>query len=174
MQKNIYQIILNRNGLISLKDKNVIFISSTGGHLDELLHLKKLFSKYNSFIITEKTKSNKQLKEKYSNVYFLVYGTRKYIISYFFKAIFNIVKSIILFFKIKPKVVITTGTHTAVPMCYIAKLFRKKIIYIETFANKNTKTLTGKLIYPIANTFIVQWEEMLKLYPKAIYAGSIY
>ena len=59
-------------------------------------------------------------------------------------------------------------------MCYIAKLFRSKVIFIETFANRNTKTLSGRLVYPIADTFIVQWEEMLKLYPKAIYGGWIY
>ena len=153
---------------------NIIFISSTGGHLNELLQLKPLFKKYNSFIITEKTKSNKNLKEKYNNVFYLVYGTRRNIIVYPFKFLFNIIKSFILYFKIKPKVIVTTGTHTAVPMCYIAKIFRKKVIYIETFANRNSKTLTGKLIYPIADTFIVQWKDMLRLYPKAKYLGSIY
>ena len=44
---------------------------------------------------------------------------------------------------------------------------------IETYANKNTKTATGKLVYPIADLFIVQWEEMLKVYPKATYLGGI-
>ena len=68
----------------------------------------------------------------------------------------------------------TTGTHTAGPMCYFGKLFRSKIIYIETFANRNRKTATGKLIYPIADLFIVQWEEMKELYPKAVYGGAIY
>lgn len=153
---------------------NIIFISSTGGHLNELLQLKSLFKKYNSFIITEKTKSNKNLKKKYDNVFYLVYGTRKNIILYPFKFLFNIIKSFILYFKIKPKVIVTTGTHTAVPMCYIAKIFRKKVIYIETFANRNSKTLTGKLIYPIADIFIVQWKDMLELYPKAKFLGSIY
>lgn len=62
--------------------------------------------------------------------------------------------------------IVTTGTHTAGPMCYLGKIFGSKIIYIETFANKNKKTATGRLIYPIADLFIVQWEEMLKLYPK--------
>ena len=81
---------------------------------------------------------------------------------------------IILFIKIRPKVIVTTGTHTAVPMCYIGKLFFRKIVYIETIANSKTKTLSGKLVYPIADTFIVQWESMLKLYPKAIYGGWIY
>ena len=52
-------------------------------------------------------------------------------------------------------------------MCILGKIFGSKIIYIETFANRNKKTATGRLLYPIADLFIVQWEEMLKLYPKA-------
>ena len=40
--------------------------------------------------------------------------------------------------------------------------------------DRNKKTATGRLIYPIADLFIVQWKEMLKLYPKAVYGGSIY
>jgi len=61
-----------------------------------------------------------------------------------------------------------------VPMCYIAKVFRKKVIYIETFANRNSKTVAGRFVYPIADVFVVQWEEMKKIYPKAEYWGWIY
>jgi len=125
-------------------------------------------------LVTEKTKSNLSLKDKFDQVYYLVYGTKKNLFTYFFKFSFNILKSLILFIKIKPNTVITTGTHTAVPMCYIAKLFRCKVIFIETFANSKTKTVAGKLVYPIADTFIVQWESMLELYPKAICGGWIY
>ena len=160
--------------MIYLKNKKVLFISSTGGHLDELLQLKELFKKYDSYIITEKTKSTVDLKNKYSKVNYLVYGTKDHFITYIFKFIYNVFKSLILFIKIRPKVIVTTGTHTAVPMCYIGKLFFRKVIYIETIANSKTKTLSGKLVYPIADTFIVQWESMLKLYPKAIYGGWIY
>ena len=95
-------------------------------------------------------------------------------LSYVFKFSFNILKSLVLFMKIKPDVIVTTGTHTAVPMCYWGKLFRKKVIFIETFANSDTKSMAGKLVYPIADTFIVQWESMLKEYPNAIYGGWIY
>ena len=154
--------------------KKVLFISSTGGHLSELLQLQILFKKYNSYLITEKTKSTINLKNKFDKVNFLVYGTKDHKFSYIFKFSYNCIKSLFLFIKIRPKVIVTTGTHTAVPMCYIGKLFGCKIIFIETFANSNTKTLTGKLVYPIADTFIVQWESMLKLYPKAIYGGWIY
>lgn len=154
--------------------KRVIFISSTGGHLNELLQLKPLIEKYDSYLITEKTKSNKNLKDKYNNVSYLVYGTKKNLFTYFFIFSFNIIKSFILYLRIRPDVVVTTGTHTAVPMCYIAHLFGSKVIFIETFANSSTKTVAGKLVYPIADTFIVQWESMLELYPKAVYGGWIF
>lgn len=155
--------------------KKVLFISSTGGHLNELLQLSPMFEKYDYHIITEKDKSTLSLKEKYPNrVNYLVYGSRKHFLVYPFKFIYNSFKSLFLYFKIRPKVIITTGTHTAVPMCYIGKLFGSKIIFIETFANQNTKTLSGRLVYPIANLFVVQWESMLTLYPKAVLGGWIY
>lgn len=158
-----------------MKKKKVLFISSTGGHLTELLQLKPLFSKYDYHIITEKDKTNKDLKNKYKErISYLPYGTRSHFFKYIFIYLFLILKTIYLYFKIRPKVIITTGTHTAGPMCYLGKIFGSKIIYIETFANINKKTATGKLIYPIADLFIVQWEEMLKLYPKAIYGGAIF
>ena len=155
-------------------NKKVLFISSTGGHLSELLQLKPIFKEYKSFLITEKTKSTMSLKDKYSNVSYLVYGTKDHLFTYIFKFLYNCIKSLFLYIKIRPKVVVTTGTHTAVPICYIGKLFGSKVIFIETFANSKTKTLSGRLIYPIADTFIVQWESMLDLYPKAIHGGWIY
>ena len=45
--------------------KRVLFISSTGGHLNELLQLSPLFEKYDYYIITEKDKANEDLKQKY-------------------------------------------------------------------------------------------------------------
>ncbi len=155
--------------------KKVLFISSTGGHFNELMQLKPMFEKYDYHIITEKDKTNKDLVQQYEKkIYFLPYGTRSKIFSYIIKYFYLCMKTVFLYFKLRPKYIVTTGTHTAGPMCYLGKLFGSKIIYIETFANSNTKTVTGRLIYPIADLFIVQWKEMLKLYPKAVYGGSIY
>ena len=155
--------------------KKVLFISSTGGHLNELLQLEPLFEKYNYNIITEKDKSTECLKEKYKDrIYYLPYGTRSKLFSYIFIYFYLCLKSVYLYFKIKPKVIVTTGTHTVGPICCLGKLFGCKIIYIETYANRNKKTATGRIIYHFADLFIVQWEEMLKLYPKAVYGGSIF
>lgn len=155
--------------------KNVLFVSSTGGHLNELMQLKKMFSRYDYHIITEKTKSNLALKEKYGDkVSFLVYGTKDHKVSYPFKLLYNCFKSLYLYLKIHPDYIVTTGVHTAGPICCLGKLFGSRVIYIETFANINTKTITGKLLYPISDKFIVQWESLLKLYPDAIYGGWIF
>ncbi len=155
--------------------KNVIFISSTGGHLVELLQLKPLFSKVNACLITEKTKSNADLSSQLDiPIEYLAYGTKKHFFSYIFKFAFNILKSFYYFCKYRPDAIVTTGTHTAVPMCYIAHIFKKKVIWIETFANSQSPTEAGRMVYRIADTFIVQWESMLKFYPKAIVGGSIF
>lgn len=155
--------------------KKVIFISSTGGHLSELMQLKGIFNKYDYHIITEKNDTTLKLKDKYGDrINYLVYGARNYMLSYMFKFPYNILKSLILFLKIKPDVIVTTGAHTAVPMCYIAKLFKKKIIFIETYARVNSKSMSGKMINKIADLFLVQHEEMLDVYENAVYKGELY
>ena len=153
--------------------KKVMFISSVGGHLTQLLQLKPIFNDYEYVLVTEKTDVTKDMIDKY-NARFLVYGSRKYWIKYLFIFSYNILKSFALFIRYRPNVVITTGTHTAVPMCYIAKLFGRKIIFIESFSKQHGPTLSGKMVYPIASIFVVQWESMLKHYPNAKYWGWIY
>lgn len=155
--------------------KKVLFIASTGGHLSELMALKDMFSSYDYHLITEKDNSTIGLKEIYKGrVDYLVYGSKDHLLKYFFKFPFNILKSLYLFLKIRPKYIVTTGTHTAVPICYIGKLFGAKIVFIETFANSSSPTLSGRMVAPIADLFIVQWESMKEFYPKAVYGGWIY
>lgn len=154
--------------------QKVIFVSSTGGHLNELMQLKSIFSKYDYHIVTEKTKSTEYLKEEYKNkVSYLIYGTKDKI-SYPFKLILNIFICLFIFLRVQPNYVVTTGAHVGGVMSLVAKIFGCKIIYIETFANIKTKTITGRLVYYFADYFIVQWEEMLKLYPKAELGGWIF
>lgn len=156
-----------------MNPKKVLLISSVGGHLTQLLQLEPLFKNYQYHIVTEKCAITMDLKDKYP-ISLLVYGARNYLFRYIFKFSFNMFKTFFIFLSKRPDVIITTGAHTAVPMCYIAKLFRKKVIFIESFAKTTSPTLSGRLVYPIADLFIVQWETMKKIYPKAINGGSIY
>ena len=169
--------LLNKNKpkKIKNKDKRIVFISSTGGHFNELMQLEPIFKKYDYHIIVEKDKTNENLKNKYGKkINYLPYGTRAKFFKYIFVFTYMVLKTIFYFIKYRPHVIVTTGTHTAVPMCYLGRLFGSKVIFIETFANRTKPSLSGRMIYPISDMFIVQWEEMKQFYPNAIDGGSIF
>ena len=76
--------------------------------------------------------------------------------------------------KEKPDLIISSGAAVAVPFFYLGKMVGAKLIYIEVFDRIDKPTMTGKMVYPIVDKFIVQWEEMKKVYPKAVNFGSIF
>lgn len=152
-----------------------MMISSAGGHLSELLALESFFQEYDYSIITEyNISSAKGLSSKYSKVGYFIPGTKNQKILYPFKFILNMFIALFYMLKYRPDAIVSTGTHSTVFMCYLGWLLRKKVIWIETFANSQTKTLSGRMVYPIATHFLVQWESMLELYPKAVYKGSVF
>ncbi len=156
---------------MSKEKKKICFAASSGGHFEQLLMLKPLMDKYDSFIITEKTLYSTAVGNK--KMYYMKQVNRKEF-TFVFKMIANAFKSLCIYLKEKPDVVITTGVLAMIPICLLTKLFRKKLIYIESFAKVTSPTQTGKLMYKMADLFYVQWESMLEIYPNAIYLGGIY
>ena len=156
---------------MSKKKKKLCFAASSGGHFEQIIMLKPLMDKYDSFLITEKTAYKAEVKGE--KMYYLHQVNRK---EWLFplKMIGNSFKSLYIFIKERPNIVITTGVLAMIPMCLLAKLCRKKLIYIESFAKVKTANKTGKLMYKYADQFYVQWPQMLEIYPNAIYLGGIY
>ena len=152
--------------------KKVIFVCSSGGHLSEMLKLKKLFNEYDYLLVTEKTEITEKLSNNY-NMEFFKYGPNKNKIKYIGAVIYNMFKSISILIKFKPKTVLTTGAQVGGIMSFFAKLFGKKVIYIESLAKVNSLSVTGKMVYPFANKFYVQWEDLAKKYKKAEYLGRL-
>jgi beta-1,4-N-acetylglucosaminyltransferase len=154
------------------KKLKVCLISSTGGHLAQLLQLVPIVQKYNYFIVTEKNKTSFSLKDKH-RTYFLLQQDRKNL-AFPFQLFSNIFISLNILLKEKPDVIITTGAGSVLPMCLIGKVLGKKIVFIESFAKITSPTMTGKIIYKFADRFYIQWEDLRKYYPKAEYQGGIY
>ncbi len=99
-----------------------------------------------------------------------------------FRAIFNrnifvtmyaTMQQIIVWLKVRPHVILSTGAVVAVPVSVFGKLMGTKIIHVETGARVFSLSVTGKLMYRIADKFFVQWEPLLQDHPKAIYAGRL-
>ena len=147
--------------------KKLCLISSSGGHYEQLKMLAPLAEENDVIWITERT----QYKSD-ADYYLMQTGlTDKFFI---FTMMINFLKTLMIWFKERPDYVITTGAMVVLPMAFLAKLFGKKLIYIESFARVYDGSKTGKLLYKYADLFIVQWESLKEVYPKAIYGGSIY
>ncbi len=147
----------------------IALVGSSGGHLTHLYLLKKFWENEDRFWVTfDKTDAKSILKEE--RFYPCYYPTNR--------NVKNTIKNTILAFKIlrkeKPDLIISSGAAVAVMFFWLGKLFGAKTVYIEIFDRIDKPTLTGKLVYPVTDKFIVQWEELKKVYPKAINLGGIF
>ena len=147
----------------------ICLVGSSGGHLTHLYMLKPTWVKYDRFWVTfDKEDARSILKDE--KMYPCYYPTNR--------NLKNLIKNTFVAWKVlrkeKPDLIISAGAAVAVPFFYLGKLMGKKLIYIEVFDRVDKPTLTGRLVYPIVDEFIVQWEEQLKVYPKAKNFGSIF
>lgn len=151
------------------KKIKICLVGSSGGHLTHLYMLKPFWNSKDRFWVTfDKEDANSLLENE--KVYHCYFPTNR--------NIKNLIKNTFLAIKVlkkeKPDLIISSGAAVAVPFFYIGKLFGSKTVYIEVFDRIDKSTLTGKLVYPVSDKFIVQWEEMKKIYKKAENLGSIF
>jgi len=76
--------------------------------------------------------------------------------------------------RVRPHALLGSGPALMVPVAFFAKLFGAQIIHVETGSRVTRLSLTGRLMYRWADLFFVQWPDLCKKYPKAIYAGRLY
>lgn len=144
-------------------------VGSSGGHLIQMYMLKPFWKDMERFWVTfDKEDARSLLRNE--QVEYCYYPTNRSI-----KAlIINTFVAWRVLRKERPDLIISCGAAVAVPFFYLGKLFGAKLVYIEIFDRIDKPTVTGRLVYPIADAFIVQWEEQTKVYPKAINLGSIF
>ncbi|WP_077611310.1 PssD/Cps14F family polysaccharide biosynthesis glycosyltransferase [Clostridium sp. Marseille-P2415] len=147
----------------------VCLVGSSGGHLTHLYMLKSFWKDKERFWVTfDKADAKSLLKDE--RVIACYYPTNRSL-----KALLiNTRLAWKTIRKERPDVIISSGAAVAVPFFYIGKLFGARLIYIEVYDRIDKSTMTGKMVYPITDKFIVQWEEMKKIYKKAINLGSIF
>ncbi|MBE6149301.1 MAG: UDP-N-acetylglucosamine--LPS N-acetylglucosamine transferase [Firmicutes bacterium] len=147
----------------------ICLASSSGGHLTHLYMLKPFWENKERFWVTfDKVDANSILKDE--KVYHCHFPTNR--------NLKNLIKNTFLAIKVlrkeKPDIIISTGAAIAVPFFYLGKLMGKKLIYIEIYDRIDKPTLTGRMVKPITDLFIVQWEEQTKVYKNSINLGGIF
>ena len=153
------------------REKKICFISSSGGHLEQLKQLKMVAEKYNHYYVLPRNASTEKFREK---KYLVGDFYRKNRIQFLFRFAFTAIQQLYIFIKERPDVVITTGAGVVIPTCIYAHFLGKKLIYIESFARMKSLNETAKLLNRYTDLFIVQWEELLAIAPNAVYGGWIY
>lgn len=158
----------NLNEMVDKKLK-VCLVGSSGGHLTHLYMLKPFLENKDRFWVTFDKEDARSLLggEKFYPLYFPSNRSIKALI-------INTWRALKILPKEKPDLIISSGAAGAVPFFWLGKLFGAKTIYIEVFDRIDASTIAGKMCYPVADKFIVEWDEMKSVYPKSINLGSIF
>jgi len=143
----------------------ICLVCSHGGHLSEMLQLMEAFEGQETFFVTYDSTRTRVLERRYllRNI-----GTNPLVMAQAFLSMLRIL------LKERPKLIVSTGSEIAIPAFYLAKLFRIRTIFIESWTRVEQPTGTGRLVYPFSDVFLVQWERLLSKYGrKAKYEGAI-
>ena len=100
-----------------------------------------------------------------------------------FTTTFACLQSFDLICRTQPLVIIANGPGTCIPLCYSVLLvkwifflfnrdYSPAIIFVESFCRVERLSMTGMLLYYVADRFIVQWPQLESKYPRARYLGD--
>ncbi len=144
----------------------ICLVCSHGGHLTEMMQLMEAFKGHDIFFITYRhvrTESLPHRKYLMENV-----GHSPVALALSFPRILSIL------IRERPDIMISTGDEIAVPSFLLARMMRIKTIYIESWCKVRTTSGTGRIVYRMANEFLVQWPELCEVYgKKAKFAGAV-
>ncbi len=138
----------------------IVAICSGGGHMAELKRALPVIKESKTVWITSSS-GYSTMKKIPDSLYICDPHTSK------FMFLFNLLQSIWLFCKTRPQVVVSTGAGLCIFYCLMCKLFKRKLIFVETGARITTPSKTGLFLYKYCDLFIIQSAELLKFYPKA-------
>ena len=154
----------------------LLLACASGGHLAQMLALHEAWEDASRVWVTESTEdAHTQLRGE--RVVFahgpahrnLEYGVRRIALAW----LGNMVLSVRVVVRVRPKVVLTTGGAVAVPFAWAARLVGARVVYIESLTRIDSLSTSCRLVAPVADRIYVQWPELTELLPQARYAGSL-
>lgn len=147
---------------------HLLLVASTGGHLAQLLMLRKWWAQFDRTWVTfDKADARSTLHGE--RIIFAHHPTTRSVSN----AVRNLALAKRTLSDIHPSLVISTGAGVAAPFFYVAKTLNIPSIYIEVFDRIASVTLTGRMCRLVTTSFCVQWEDQLPLYPGSDYVGAL-
>ncbi len=154
-----------------------LIILGGGGHTAQMLRLVNLLgSRHQYEYVIEESDTISAKKIKFKGKIFRFKRTRNIkesILTSSLKQLPAFFSANKLMKQVRSDIIISCGPNFSIPIILAGKLSGKKIVFMETWSRIHRGSITGKFGYRFADLFFVQWPEMKKLYPKAIYAGRL-
>lgn len=72
----------------------------------------------------------------------------------------------------RPDAILSTGAALAVPFFLVGRLLGRRCVYVESLTRIESTSLSGRLVYPFADAFFVQWPQAARR-RRMRYEGSI-
>lgn len=184
----------HQNALHSKKHEQirVMAVLGSGGHTTELLRLMKRLKReiYTpiTFVVAEtdttsESKTTLDWKPSKSDSFAVIPRSREVgqaWVSSVWTTLHSLYYCLGLVYTRRPHLVLCNGPGTCIPICAAVLLFRvlgiymdSKIIFCESFARVHHLSLTGKLLYYVADEFVVQWPQLRVKYPRTKHLGVI-
>lgn len=138
-------------------------VSSPGGHLTKMIKLQPWWKQYDRFWVTH-LRSGQLYSIQNERVIAGCFPENRNLMNF----IRNLLLAVKVIIQEKPDVIVSMGAGIAVPFFLIGKIFRCRLIFIETLLFAPKPTLSGRLLYPLVDTFIVQHRDLQVIYPKSV------
>jgi len=154
--------------MMKRKLPKICLAASAGGHLSQLRKVAEAWAGLSTFWVTTGRMVSGSLGEN-SKVYAVGECNRDHP----FRLIAVLSRCIFITLRERPDVVISTGAAPGCLMCLLGKLIGAKIVWLDSITNVERLSLSGRLVRPFADLFLVQWPELIAKYPKAEYVGAV-
>lgn len=141
---------------------DLLLVASSGGHLAQLHALGSWWRRYERAWVTFKKPDAVSLLRG-ERVHFARFPTNRHLP--------NLILNFAVAWRVlraeRPRVIVSSGAGVAIPFFVLGRALGARLVYLEPYDRLDAPTLTGRLLYPLADKFLIQWAEQRRFYPRA-------
>ncbi len=131
----------------------VLAVASAGGHWVQLMRLVKAFERFDVVYVS----TSSDLLPPNQNRFFRISDGNRWELS---KSFMMMLESFVVVAKVRPDVVVTTGAAPGLAIILWAKLFQARTIWIDSIANSEQLSGSGRIAKFLATKCLTQWPNL--------------
>jgi UDP-N-acetylglucosamine transferase subunit ALG13 len=148
---------------------DVLLVCEPGGHLLDLLGLHRAWRPFTHAWVTLDSVDTRSLLSR-ERVFFASGPTPRSVR----KLLINLLIAWRTLRRVRPAVILTTGSALAVPFVWVGRALGVRTVYVECGGRADRPSLTCRLVAPVASLIYVQWPELERVVRRARYAGRVH